>query len=67
MAVSVRATAKITLEIEMDELGRWGESCAFDQIEKQATEAVMDRLNNSDWVGFKLSAKPIITAIMVRK
>ncbi|WP_070096470.1 hypothetical protein [Pseudomonas sp. NBRC 111139] len=38
--------AKVTITIEMTNLGSWGPDCTLDQVYRQAREAAIGRLNN---------------------
>jgi len=38
--------AKVTITIEMTNLGSWGPDCTLDQVYRQAREAAIWRLNN---------------------
>ncbi|WEK32914.1 MAG: hypothetical protein P0Y58_12210 [Candidatus Pseudomonas phytovorans] len=37
--------AKVTITIEMTNLGSWGPDCTLDQVYRQAREAAVGRLN----------------------
>ncbi|WP_110970821.1 hypothetical protein [Pseudomonas huaxiensis] len=39
------AGAKVTITIELSNLGSWGPDCTIDQVYRQAREAAIGRLN----------------------
>jgi hypothetical protein len=45
----VRTTtgAKVTLTVELSNLGSWGPDCLLDQVYRQAREAAVGRLNRA--------------------
>lgn len=45
----VRTTtgAKVTLTVELSNLGSWGPDCQLDQVYRQAQEAAIGRLNRA--------------------
>ncbi|QPN47330.1 hypothetical protein I5S86_10750 [Priestia aryabhattai] len=40
-----RTGAKVTLTVELTNLGSWGPDCTLDQVYRQAREAAVGRLN----------------------
>jgi len=47
--------AKVTLTVELSNLGSWGPDCMLDQVYRQAREAAVGRLNHA----FKEDARRI--------
>lgn len=42
----VRASARVTLTVELEAGQAWGADCTVAQVRKQAAEAVLDKLNH---------------------
>ncbi len=54
--------AKVTITIEMMNLGSWGPDCTLDQVYRQAREAAIGRLNKvfKDYVATTRILGPVI-------
>lgn len=65
--MSVTATARMKVVIEVDAQGSWGDKCQLDQVNSQAKEAVMGMLNRiaRDNPGFRIIGTPIESSIML--
>lgn len=58
--------AKVTLSIELSNLGSWGPDCKLDQVYKQALEAAEGRINRAfkdDKQGIRLIGPVVVQAI----
>lgn len=64
----VRTTtgARVTLTIEISDVGSWGPDCQMDQVYRQALEAAIGRVRNAfakDARGVKIIGAPVVQAI----
>lgn len=64
----VRTTtgARVTLTIEISNVGSWGPECQMDQVYRQALEAAVGRVRNAfakDARGVKIIGVPVVQAI----
>lgn len=64
----VRTTtgARVTLTIEISNVGSWGPDCQMDQVYRQALESAMGRVRNAfakDARGVKIIGVPVVQAI----
>jgi hypothetical protein len=64
--VRTRTGAKVTLTIELSNLGSWGPGCNLEQVYKQALEAAEGRINRAfkdDKQGIRLLGPVVVQAI----
>lgn len=63
------ATAIVRVEIELSGLGTWSSECSVDQIEKQAAQAALNRIERAKSAipGFKVVGSPEVTTVLVNK
>jgi hypothetical protein len=45
--VRTKTSAKVTLTLELENLGSWGPECQLDQVYRQAREAAVGRINRA--------------------
>lgn len=65
-AVRTTTGAKVTLTIELTNLGSWGPCCNLEQVYKQALEAAEGRINRAfkdDKQGIRLLGPVVVQAI----
>lgn len=58
--------ARVTLTIEISNVGSWGPECQMDQVYRQALESAVGRVRNAfakDARGVKIVGVPVIQAI----
>lgn len=64
--VKVRAGARVTVTLEISNVGARGLDCGLDQIFKQAAESAIGRLRNGiGQCNWRLIGEPKVVAVMV--
>lgn len=63
--IKVTCGARVTVTVEIGNVGAWGADCGMDQVFKQAAEAAVGRLRKSlgptDW---RIVGEPKVQAVM---
>lgn len=67
--IKMKATAKVTVHLEISNLGTWGEDFMFSQLHAQAIDTAIHKLEKAvaHSKDFRLIGKPRITAILVNE
>lgn len=66
----VKATARVRLTIEVPLTDTWGGDCPLEQVEKQAKDAALGMIRNSQFHELKMATilgEPQVTAILTQK
>lgn len=64
--VQTSTSARVTITLEISNVGSWGPGCEIDQVYRQAIESAVGRLNRAfkdDIRGIRIVGQPSVDAI----